>query len=325
MPFKASSLLRIICQFLLIPIKLLFCRNSIKIFYDEGRLPILFYPIKNVIFIIHDVRNYNLTTKHQNFLQRIYFKIIRLSFNRLNKADQIVTPSVFTKTSLISLGLNERKISVIANIIDQNVYRPLDVPKDLLRKELFEKYSIGKDNLYKKVILYVGSEEDRKNIVTILKSLSYLDDYLFIKIGNPIILENRQKHIAFIEKYTLNCIFIDNIYTDEDIVKFYNIADVFVFPSLFEGFGRPPIEAQASGCPVISSNNSGLKEVVGDSVLILKDPLDEKELYQKINLILHDYELKEKIIALGYENAKQFILDTNICKWRKILQKEKLD
>ncbi len=321
MPFKANSLLRMIFQFVIIPIRLLFHRRTTKIFYDEGRLPILFYPIKNIIFIIHDIRDYALTAKKQSFLQKIYFKIIGISYKKLNKVYKIITPSAFTRDSLIDLWIDKEKIKVIPNVIDQSVYKPLTIDSHLMRRQLFDKYGIKQEDLNKRIILNIWSEEDRKNIITILKALTLLGNYLFIKIWNPIISSNRKKHLDFAKTNALDCVFIDTIFDDEDIVKFYNIADVFIFPSLFEWFGRPPIEAQACGCPVISTNNSWLKEVIWDSAFIIKNPLDEHELYQKINALMSDNSLYDTIVDKWYQNAKRFILDTNLIKWQRLLGK----
>jgi len=319
-----NSIRRILLQFLIIPLRLMFKKTDIKVFSDEWRLPILLYPIKNIICIIHDIRNYDLTTKKQSPLQRIYFKIIKSSFKRLNKVQKIITPSEFTKNSLISLWIDGKKIGVIPNIIDKNIYHPLHIEKSMLKKQLFDKYSLWEANLKKKILLNVWSEEDRKNIITILKALKDFDNCIFIKIGKAIIGENRKKHLDFVKKNRLNCVFIDEV-NEWDLVSFYNVADIFIFPSLFEGFGRPPIEAQACWCPVIASKKWWLKEVVDGSCIILNNPLDEKEIAKKIKLCIINDKLRQDIIKKWYHNARRFVLDNNVWKWGKILQEINTD
>ena len=237
----------------------------------------------------------------------------------MNKVNHIITPSEFTKNSLVSYWIDSRKIEVIPNTIDENICKPSILDIHLLRKQLFDKYNIWTNNLLKKIILNVGSEENRKNIITILKALTCLDNCIFIKIWSPIILENRQEHIDFIKKNGLNCFFIDKI-DDIDLVKFYNVADVFVFPSLFEWFGRPPIEAQACWCPVISSKKWWLEKVLNNSCIILCDPLDNKELVDKINLCLSDSRLRLDVIHKWYKNAMRFTLTKNISKRNTLLK-----
>ena len=107
-------------------------------------------------------------------------------------------------------------------------------------------------------------------------------------------------------------LFIDFVETNEDLVRFDNIADIFVFPSLFEWFWRPPIEAQACGCPVISSDKWGLKEVLEDSAIILQDPENTEELLWKIWEISHK---EENLIKKWKKNIQRFSLENNIEKW----------
>jgi glycosyltransferase involved in cell wall biosynthesis len=151
-----------------------------------------------------------------------------------------------------------------------------------------------------------------------LKAMTQLDDYIFIKIWRPIIKQNREEHLKFIKDNKLEdkVFFIDFVETNEDLVKFYNIADIFVFPSLFEWFWRPPIEAQACGCPVISSDKWGLKEVLEDSAIILENPEDTKELLWKIPLT---HKIKEKFIQLWLKNVKRFSLEFNIDFFENLL------
>jgi glycosyltransferase involved in cell wall biosynthesis len=91
----------------------------------------------------------------------------------------------------------------------------------------------------------------------------------------------------------------------EDLVKFYNLADLFVYPSLYEGFGLPPLEAMACGCPVITSNTSSLPEVVGDAGIMV-NPYDVNELVKVMYEVLTNEGLKKELSKKGLERAKLF-------------------
>lgn len=316
-----NSLWRIFWQFVVIPLRCLLSPKITKIFYDEGRLPIIFYPISQMIFVIHDVRDSHLTTSHQSLGQKIYFRLIKKTLKKLNtkKVVKIITVSEFTKQKLVRLGINADKIAVINNSFNLWKLLPLWDNAIKIKSDLFSRYHLPKELLHKKILLNVGSEEDRKNIMTILQAMQTLDDYIFIKIGKAIIQSNREKHLNFIQKHHLPVFFLEG-FNDEELLHFYQIADVFVFPSLFEGFGRPPVEAQACGLPVISSDKWGLKEVLEDSALILQDPLDAEEIVEKVRLLESDKILKNRIIKLGMKNAQRFSVVGNIGKWDKILK-----
>lgn len=312
---KPKSFIRIVLQFLIYPFHMIFHHKKIKVFSDEWWLPVLFFWIKNSIFIIHDIRDFNLTTKHSSFLLNIYFKIIKKCFKKLNANNvlKIICPSNFTKNELIKLWIKSNKIEVIYNSINKD-YKKLNINKAILKKELFTKYDIWFENLDKNVLFNIGTEEDRKNIITILKVLKKINNYIFIKIWNPIIKNNRDNHLKFVKDNNINAIFLHNLEW-EDIIKFYNIGDLYLNTSLFEWFGRTIIEAQACWCPVLSTYNSWLKEVLWVINLKINAGLDEKEILWKIELILKSIEKKEYLIKFWLENSKKFLLEKSICKW----------
>jgi glycosyltransferase involved in cell wall biosynthesis len=100
------------------------------------------------------------------------------------------------------------------------------------------------------------------------------------------IAKNRNIHTMYIEKNSINAKIIDHVESMEELANWYRIADAFLFPSLFEGFGRTPVEAQASGCPVITTGAAGISEVIGDSAYILDNPSDASELATSIEHLI---------------------------------------
>ena len=304
-----NKFLRILIQFLINPIKVILQnRGTKKIFRDEWMLIYTlfpFFPYKSSIFIIHDIRDFDDSVKDKTLLQKIYFYFVEKSLNNLKKVKTIVTVSEFTKNTIIEkFWIKSDLIHVIYNSLDLNTFKVIPW---INKKQFLKGYWIETD---KKILLNVWSEESRKNIITILKAIKQLDDYVFIKIGRPIIKQNREEHLKFIKDNKLGdkVFFIDFVETNEDLVKFYNIADIFVFPSLFEWFWRPPIEAQACGCPVISSDKWWLKEVILDSAIILENPKNVDELVWKIWELLSS---KEALIYRGKVNVQKFSLENN--------------
>ena len=112
--------------------------------------------------------------------------------------------------------------------------------------------------------------------------------------------------MEIIEKNNLGeRIFFTGYVEDADIAAIYNLAKLFVFPSLYEGFGIPPLEAQACGCPVVCSNVASMPEVCGDSVIYF-DPCNVKEMRDKIQMVLNDEILQNELRVKGFENIKRF-------------------
>ncbi len=182
------------------------------------------------------------------------------------KTDFIIADSENTKKDIINyLKIPEEKIRVIYLAADEK-YKFLNNNIGL-KEELKSNYNIDSP-----FILYVGTVELRKNLPLLIKSF-----YELKKRGIPhklILIGARNFGFNKILRLVNELRLIDEvIFTgfvpEEDLVKFYNTADIFVYPSLYEGFGLPPLEAMACGCPVITSNSSSLPEVVGDSGIMV--------------------------------------------------------
>ena len=160
-------------------------------------------------------------------------------------------------------------------------------------------------------ILIVSDIARRKNHVRLLESFDSLQqecpDTELVIVGNVIEpVPEFESLIANIEANNSDIkITRCNHLSDHDIISLYNEADVFVYPSLYEGFGLPVLEAMACGCPVITSNVSSLPEVAGDAALLV-DPYDPTDIARAIITVLKDDELKRKMSKRGLEQAKKF-------------------
>jgi len=155
-----------------------------------------------------------------------------------------------------------------------------------------------------KYILYVGNIEERKNILNIIKAIHRAKiNYPFVIVGRT----SRYMSIvkAYIENYNLkNIYFLQNV-PSEDLPAIYQMAELFVYPSFFEGFGIPILEALVSKVPVITSKGGCFAEAGGKSTIYV-DPYNPHEIGEAINAVLKNPILKENMIVDGYMHAQKF-------------------
>lgn len=226
-----------------------------------------------------------------------------------NRPDCVITDSINTRNDLINkLHISEEKIKVIPLAPTENFHYIED--KSRIRDELKVKYGISSP-----FILYVGTVELRKNIPFLIESF-----YNLIKKGidSKLVLIGKLGHrfteiSQKVEALGLSgkVAFLGYV-PEEDLVKFYNAADLFVFPSLYEGFGLPPLEAMACGSPVISSNTSSLPEVVADAGITL-NPDDLSGFTNAMYQLMNNIDLKEEMSKKSLKRAKMF-------SWEKTAQ-----
>jgi glycosyltransferase involved in cell wall biosynthesis len=193
------------------------------------------------------------------------------------------------------------KITVIYNGIDER-FRIEPAEEEVVRVR--ERYQLQGD-----FVLYAGNVKPHKNLERLLEAFNLvrqggLDHLKLVVIGDEISKyaelrravhrHNLHKHIRFL-----------GYMPDETLAILYRLAALFVFPSLYEGFGLPPLEAMASGAPVVTSNVSSLPEVVGDAA-ILVDPTDARSIADGMRQVLVDPALADSLRARGYARAAEF-------------------
>ena len=235
-------------------------------------------------------------TRETNLTWKSSLKFIK------NRTNVMICDSISTKNDCIKLlNIPEKRLRVIPLSADEQ-YKPLKNKKQI-HDELKSEYKIDTP-----FILFVGTLEKRKNVPTLLKSFYKLKK---CKIEHKLVIVGGKgwkytKIFDLIEEFNLkgDVIFTDYV-TDEYLVKLYNAADLFVYPSLYEGFGLPPLEAMACGCPVITSNTSSLPEVVGDAGIMI-DPNDIDSLTESMHKILTDNELRKEMSRKSLERAGMF-------------------
>lgn len=271
-------------------------KNNIELFHGTWNIGIPLLTNKNVVVTIHDIIPHIYPKYYlNNYLERIYYELaIRISIYRSRK---IITISDFSKRELIKhYGVKNDKISVVP-LAYNSVFRVIDDVNYL--QKVKTKYSI-KD----KYILTIGGSEYRKNVEILIKVFlnSFSDNYKLIVIGN------KWRNMDLSAKYKNNKIeFLSNV-PETDLVAIYNMAEIFVFPSFYEGFGIPILEGMACGVPVITSNVAAMPEVGGEAALYF-DPFDENDIDAKIRQVLYNENLKKEMIFKGLERVKRYTWD----------------
>ncbi len=221
----------------------------------------------------------------------------------LKNAEQIIASSRSTKNDLIELlDIPKEKIDVVY----LGVSKDFMVNKNVIKtNEIIAKY-IPKETKY---ILSVSTLEPRKNLPVLIKAFSLLPNRL--KQEYKIVLTggkgwNNRELQDTIENYNLTDKVISTGFVpDRDLPYIYNRASVFAYPSLYEGFGLPPLEAMASGTPVVCSNKSSLPEVIGKAGILI-DPTNEGELAHALEKVLTSRKISEQMIKRGLKQSKKF-------------------
>lgn len=222
---------------------------------------------------------------------------------KAQKADGIIAVSCSTRNDLVRLyNLEERKIKVIYSGVLKK-FKPRDRENSVVVK-VQKKY-----NLDPPFILYLGTIEPRKNLVGLILAFNKLKQkgyscYKLVIAGKPGWLYQDVYKLASKCQARRDIIFTGFI-KDQDKPYLYNLAEVFVYPSFYEGFGFPPLEAMASGVPVVTSNISSLPEVVGEGGLLV-DPYNINEVTTALELLLADSSLREYFQKKGLAQARKF-------------------
>ena len=239
-----------------------------------------------------------------------------LKIKGLKKAQKIISISKKTKEDLIKyFNIKPSKIKVIHLGIDEK-FKPIINLQKL--NSFATKNNLPRSNKY---ILYVGSSVKRKNVDKIIMAFNKLKRVGHKNLKLLLITSLSDEIKKLIAKYKLNEeIYIRSNVEDWELVYFYNIASVFVFPSLYEGFGFPPLEAMACGCPVICSNISSLPEVVGNATLMI-NPNNIDDLVQAIITVLNNDDIRKTLIKKGFDQVKKFSWEKTAQEVLKVYEK----
>lgn len=258
----------------------------------------LFY--KNKIVTVHDIA-YERFPQTFDWKFRLFYKL--LIPNIIKTAKHTLTVSEFSKNEIHNLyATNLENIGVIYNAVNE-IFKPKKI-------ETSEKY-----------ILAVSSLNYQKNFHSLVKAFNQLDD----KSTKLYLVGSINKNFASIEllseiEKNTNIVFKGRV-DDNELIKLYSNAVCFVYPSFYEGFGIPPLEAQACGCPVVCSNVASLPEVGGADSVVYCDPYDAEDIKEKIKLVLNDENLQNELRQKGFENIKRFSWEESAKKIIKVIER----
>lgn len=292
-----------------------FLKQSIILKKLESKVDLFFFPHvnlpsyipKNTVTTIHDFRPFT------EFWDRVYIKRILMKFfykRAIEKSKWIICVSETVHKELISRYPDSaQKSSVIYEFIDDKFVSVHGKKRRLI------------DTSY---ILFVGNRKKHKNLENLLKAFSLLSE----KIPHKLVIagtRDKAKEIdeidILINKLGLKDKVVNFVFPDDEtLISLYQHADVFVFPSFFEGFGLPPIEAVSLGCPVILSDIPILREIFGDSGIYF-NPSNPRDIADKIYYILSNGEIREKYLQRQKERIKIFDKQKIINKYIEIFDR----
>lgn len=239
----------------------------------------------------------------------------RYLYSGISRADHLIAISRFTAQTLREYyGVPEDRISVIYNGVGKEFHPIPNFPMTIACQMLRHEFKIPID---KRVILHVGSDHPRKNVITAVRAFATMQHKLpqtvFIKVGTPGIAAGRSTLLEEIDRLGIreHIRFVGSV-SGERLNELYNLAAVLLYPSRLEGFGLPPLEAMASGTPVITTNAMSLPEIVGDNrrfgaqAALVRDPDDIDGFAADIVRVLEDGQLAFSLRQRGLERAQRF-------------------
>ncbi len=288
---------------------------------DLLHVPHLFWKPQGIpcpyVVTVHDLLDHMYRVNSQSGVKRsMHFQFTR---RVLQRAARIFAVSNFSKADTVRLfHVPAEKIEVIYNAIDDS-FR-LGHASDAEREFIAERYQVNTPFL-----LYAGRISPHKNVVRIIEAFAALkgelskeakfDDLKLIIIGDEV-SKHPDLRRACVKAGVQNDVRFLGFVPIDVLRIFYDQAKIFVFPSLYEGFGLPPLEAMAHATPVVTSNTSSIPEVVGNAAVMV-NPENVFEIMRALHRVLLDQTLRDKLKARGLEQAGKFSWDAGV---RRMLQ-----
>lgn len=229
-------------------------------------------------------------------------------YSGIGRADHIIAVSKYTAGDVRKYyGAPENKISIVYNGVGDEFHLIDGFKQSIAYQALRQELKLSEEA---KVVLYVGSDHPRKNAVGAVQAFAQMrkrrPESVFVKVGEPGIKTGRAQLLEEIDKLVVRkAVRFVGAAPDEKLNDIYNLADVLIYPSWFEGFGLPPLQAMKCGTPVVCSNVTSLPEVVGDAALT-HEPDDIEGLANSAQKILENSDLARGFRTKGLARAKMF-------------------
>lgn len=269
--------------------------------FDLLDIPHFNVPLKFLersVVTIHDIIPFRMKQFHSSFLKQVYMKLVFLLISK--KAKRIITVSDFTAKDLTEVfSFSPSRMRTIYNGLDQKTFSPKNDPE---KKKFLKQYGLKPDYL-----LSVGIGKEHKNLGFVLRSLKKLwsekkikADWVLAGSGGKL-----PEYLAEDAKGWEDRIKLVPYLSEQELATLYSSASLLVYPSLYEGFGFPPVEAQSCGCPVYSSNTSVLPEILEDTAFFF-DPNDPQSFETGLLKLLDSPKLLNSKTKAGFKNSKRF-------------------
>lgn len=285
----------------LVAIKLIWFVSKSSVAFLPGYIPPLFSRGRYV-FTVHDLNHVD-RPENSSFLKKLFYKfVVRRG---CKKAYKILTVSEFSKKRIVEWsGVSPEKVVNVGNGVDES-FNP----------------DVAAYNLGKPYYLCVGNRKAHKNEARVVEAFAHAhideDIHLVFTGETEPSLEKLVQELNVFSRVK----FIGSV-TEEELPSLYKGARGLLFPSLYEGFGLPVLEAMACGTPVITSLCTSLPEVAGDAA-ILVDPMQTPELQDAIERLEQDASLRHELVAKGFDRAKLFTWEKTAQKVQEVLDSAK--
>ena len=253
-----------------------------------------------LVVTVHDLVYLKESRFSGSQFSRAYVKFLFKQIEK--KAHAVLAVSEYTKNDLLEHFPKLKGRVFVTHEAASFVFQPVGAGE---LEDAKKKYSLSKP-----FVLFVGSLKAHKNVSILIEAMAALKkekmlSHELVLVGGK---DDKEKELLALIEKSASFVRVLGRVEDEELVRLYNLAEVFVLPSLWEGFGLPVLEAMACGAPVLASNRASLPEVVGEAGLLF-DPTRVDELKELLYNVLQNRDLRQKMRTDGFLQAKKFSWD----------------
>ncbi|VWB08959.1 glycosyltransferase [Burkholderia lata] len=308
-PAAPRSFRRYWTQFVLYPLRAVAAARAghFVMLYQEDlafMIPLVRWAGGRVGIVLHHVQR---PGQVRGVVEKLKNAYMRLTQSLIATADVVLAPSEVTaQEALADLRIRADRIQVVPNAFDDR-YTPIDAAvRERARAMLLTRFGIHIDAAL--VVLNVGSDETRKNNATLFRALALLGrkDVMVLRVGSAQNQANRDECRDIAAQAGFAAHFVENV-GDDDLGYFFQASDLYVSPTLHEGFGRTVIEAQFVGLPVVASDLPVYRYTMGESFVAVADATDAAEWGRQIERVAGDPSLRAERVSAGRVNAQRFL------------------